>query len=96
MNNVFVFNNYIQAAMILNSIDPTLCSKTKVQKIARSAHNEFFNIKDNRDIFKNIEWLVSYKEKEIVRDFECAVYGKISDGLKDSTYSCSKLKIQNK
>ena len=94
MNNVFVFNNYIQAAMILNSIDPKLCSKTKVQKIAKSAQDEFFNIKDNRNIFKNIEWLANYKEKEIVRDFECAIYGKISDGLKDSTYSCSKLKIQ--
>jgi|TARA_B110000467_G_C18150014_1_gene383616 hypothetical protein len=36
--------------------------------------------------------MVEYKEMGIVRDFECAIYRKISDGLKDSTYSCSKLK----
>jgi hypothetical protein len=38
--------------------------------------------------------MVEYKEMGIVRDFECAIYGEISDGLKDSTYSCAELRRQ--
>ena len=88
-HNVLVFNNYIQAGMMLNNLDPYLCSKSKVKKIATAAYNEFINT-GKQNIFKGLDWLIEHKEKEITLDYQCVKFGRTDD----EEYQCIELRKQ--